>query len=87
MRERQLDEIRVRQHALDDALARAGEEGHHDIVERQVRLAHERPERVGAAQPPQAALDPAGGAPIFDPNGSYQTQQELSHAHRSRLGE
>ena len=37
----------------DDALAGTGEERHHDVVERQSRLAHEGAQRVGAAQAPK----------------------------------
>ena len=44
----------------DDALPGAGEERHHDVVERQPRLAHERAQRVGAPQAPQAGDGKAG---------------------------
>ena len=37
----------------DDALAGTGEERHHDVVEREARLAHERAQRVRAPQAPQ----------------------------------
>ena len=49
-------ELRDRVEPLDgphDALPRAREERHDEVVEVEPRLAHERPQRVGAPQPPE----------------------------------
>ena len=55
-----------------DSFARAGEERHHDVVEGEMRLAHERAQAVGAPQAAQSCRGKHRHAPKVMPSGAEE---------------